>query len=160
MANKYRRVCEVEDGQLPNWCAQLPAVNASLNAVATVLLAGGWAAIRSGRQRLHKALMLSSFGVSVVFLGCYLAYHIGLHHYTGSHGKAFEGTGAIRAFYFTMLISHVVLAAAVPVLALMAIYHGLKANWPRHRRIGKIALPIWLYVSITGVGIYFMLYGV
>lgn len=148
------------DGQLPDWCAQLPAVNASLNAVSTVLLASGWIAIKQGQQKTHKALMLGSFAVSIVFLGCYLTYHAGLHYYTGSHGKAFEGVGLIRTFYFAMLISHVVLAASVPVLAIIAIYHGLKANWPRHRRLGKIALPIWLYVSVTGVGIYFMLYGI
>lgn len=144
--------------ELPEWCARLPAINAGLNSLATVLLTTGWFAIRRGRSKDHRLLMLSAFGTSVLFLGCYVTYHVGLHVYTGSHGKTFAGTGWIRSFYFLMLVSHVVLAATVPFLAVTAIYYGMRKNWRRHRQIGKITLPVWLYVSITGVGIYYMLY--
>lgn len=144
--------------ELPGWAAILPTVNASLNGLATVLLVLGFVLIRKGKRDAHRNVMLTSFGVSVVFLLCYLAYHAALHHYTGEHGKAFEGTGVIRAVYFSILISHVLLAAVVPILALMTIYRGLKANWPGHRKIAKITFPIWLYVSVTGVVIYLMLY--
>ena len=143
---------------LPGWCTALPAVNASLNLLATILLVIGWRLIRSGKRDAHRNVMLSAFAVSVVFLGCYLVYHAGLHHYTGSHGKKFEGAGAARVAYFALLISHVLLATIVPVLAILTIVRGLRADWERHRRIAKITFPIWLYVSITGVVIYLMLY--
>jgi uncharacterized membrane protein YozB (DUF420 family) len=102
--------------------------------------------------------MLFAFGTSVAFLGCYLTYHFALSHYTGTHGKPFEGTGGARMVYYTILISHVILAAAVPMLALLTISRGLKEQWPAHRRIARITFPIWLYVSVTGVIIYGMLY--
>lgn len=148
----------VTASELPEWCARLPAINAGLNSLATVLLAAGWYAIRSDRKRSHQFLMLAAFTTSILFLGCYVTYHAGLHFYTGSHGKPFAGDGWVRLFYFVMLISHVVLAATVPFLAVAAIYHGMRKSRDVHRRIGRIALPIWLYVSITGVGIYYMLY--
>jgi protein SCO1/2/putative membrane protein len=143
---------------LPDWVRLLPAVNASLNGLATVLLVAGYAAIRSGRRETHKALMLSAFAVSIVFLGCYLAYHWGLHHYTGESGKKFAGVGWIRPIYFTILITHVILAAAVPVLAIITMVRGLREQWPAHRKIARITFPIWLYVSVTGVVIYGLLY--
>lgn len=144
--------------ELPDWLAALPTVNASLNALATFLLVFGFVLIKQGKRETHRNVMLTAFGVSVVFLICYLTYHFGLHHYTGERGKPFTGTGMIRGIYFAILISHVVLAAVVPILAVMTIYRGLKADWPRHRRIAKVTFPIWLYVSITGVVIYLMLY--
>ena len=143
---------------LPGWCAVLPAVNASLNMLATILLVIGWRLIRAGKLQAHRNVMLSAFAVSVVFLACYLVYHAGLHHYTGTHGKKFEGVGAARVAYFSLLISHVLLATIVPVLAILTIVRGLRADWERHRRIAKITFPIWLYVSVTGVVIYLMLY--
>uniref|UniRef100_A0A7C2NT54 DUF420 domain-containing protein n=1 Tax=Schlesneria paludicola TaxID=360056 RepID=A0A7C2NT54_9PLAN len=143
---------------MPDWVASLPAVNASLNAAATVLLVAGLAAIKRGHRDRHKRLMLTAFATSIVFLGFYLVYHAALHHYTGESGRKFTGAGIIRPIYFTILISHVILAAAVPVLACLTIYRGLKQQWDGHRRIARITFPIWLYVSVTGVVIYGLLY--
>lgn len=137
---------------MPTWVEWLPTVNASLNGLATVLLIAGYVLIRRKQAEAHKRVMLSAFGVSVVFLVCYLVYHA----YAGS--KSFQGTGFIRPVYFIILISHIVLAAAVPVLAAMTIYRGLKSQWDRHRKIARVTFPIWLYVSVTGVMIYGMLY--
>lgn len=141
--------------ELVRW---LPAVNASLNGLATVLLLSGYVAIKRRRIQLHKSLMLSAFATSILFLGCYLTYHWALHSLTGEAGKKFTGVGIIRPIYFTILITHVVLAAAVPVLALITIYRALKQNWAAHKRIAVITFPIWVYVSVTGVIIYGMLY--
>jgi protein SCO1/2/putative membrane protein len=143
---------------MPDWVAALPAVNASLNGLATVLLVAGYVAIRQKRVHTHKQLMLTAFSTSIAFLACYLVYHAALHQYTGESGKKFLGTGPIRPIYFTILITHVTLAAAVPVLACLTIYRGLKGQWDRHRRIARITFPIWLYVSVTGVVIYGLLY--
>lgn len=156
--NAAEKAATNEEGDLPPWAARLPATNAMLNGLAAILLMMGFTAIKAGRQRLHKQLMLTAFGVSVLFLACYLTYHQALHHYTGTHGKSFEGTGVIRTVYFTVLISHVVLAALVPVLAIVTIVKGLRARWESHRRWAKVTFPIWLYVSVTGVIIYWMLY--
>ena len=136
----------------PPWVRQLPAVNATLNAIATVLLLLGYVLIRQKKVSAHKACMLSAFATSIVFLGCYLTYHF----YAGS--KHFEGSGIVRPIYFVILISHIVLAASVPVLAVLTIRRGLRAEWPQHRRIARVTFPIWLYVSVTGVIIYLMLY--
>lgn len=136
----------------------LPAVNAALNSLATLLLIAGYVAIKRGQRDLHRNLMLTAFGTSVLFLVCYLTYHAGLHHYTGSSGKKFEGTGLIRPIYFTILISHVLLAVPVAGMACLTIVRGLQADWVRHRRIARITYPIWLYVSVTGVVIYGLLY--
>lgn len=143
---------------LPDWAATLPTVNALLNSLATALLVAGFVLIKKNKRDAHRNVMLTAFGTSVVFLGCYLVYHFALHHYTGTHGKAFPGTGAARVVYLAILISHVVLAAVVPVLAIITIVRGLNADWERHRKIAKITFPIWLYVSVTGVVIYLMLY--
>jgi protein SCO1/2/putative membrane protein len=133
-------------------------VNAALNSLATVLLITGWVHVRRGRVIAHKRIMLSAFGVSILFLACYLLYHFALHQYTGSSSRKFAGTGPIRSVYLAILGSHVVLAAVVPILAIVTIRRGLRADWPRHRRIARITFPIWLYVSVTGVIIYGMLY--
>ena len=143
---------------MPDWVAALPTVNASLNALATVLLIAGYVAIKRRRNYLHRNLMLSAFGTSIAFLVCYLLYHAALHHYTGESGKKFAGVGIVRPIYFTILISHVLLAAVVPILALMTIVRAWRQQWAAHRRIAKITFPIWVYVSITGVVIYGMLY--
>lgn len=131
---------------------QLPAVNAALNALATVLLVCGWLLIKARRERAHKAVMLSAFGVSIAFLTCYVIYHVQV----GS--VRFAGPSAVRAVYLVILATHVVLAAVVPVLAIITIYLGLKDRRAKHRRIARWTLPIWLYVSVTGVVIYVMLY--
>ncbi|MCA9070378.1 MAG: DUF420 domain-containing protein [Planctomycetaceae bacterium] len=137
---------------MPEWVKWLPTINASLNGLATVLLVVGYLLIRRKQTEAHKRVMLSSFGVSVAFLVCYLVYHA----FAGS--TKFEGTGLIKYLYFFILITHIVLAATVPVLAAITIYRGLKSQWDRHRRIARVTFPIWLYVSVTGVMIYGMLY--
>ena len=136
----------------PDWVLFLPTVNASLNGLATILLCVGLALIKAGKRDAHKAVMLTAFVVSCLFLGCYLTYHAHVI------SRSFGGTGPIRYVYYSILITHVVLAAAVPVLALRTIYLGLKQRWDAHRRIAKVTFPIWLYVSITGVVIYGLLY--
>ena len=130
----------------------LPAVNATLNATAAVLLATGYLLIRSGRREAHRKVMLTAFGVSIAFLICYLVYHAQV----GS--VRFQKTGFIRPVYFTVLISHTVLAATVPFLAIFTLRRALKGQFPRHRRLARWTLPIWLYVSVTGVVVYWMLY--
>ena len=144
--------------RLPRWAARLPATNAMLNGLATILLLVGFMAVKAGNIPLHRRMMLYSFGVSVAFLACYLTYHFALHHFTGEHGKKFDGSGPIRTIYFAILISHVALAATIPVLAPWTIYRGLKGEIARHRRLARFTFPIWLYVSVTGVIIYGMLY--
>lgn len=146
------------DLSLPHWVTVLPSVNAGLNSLATVLLLAGYVLIRRGKRDVHRNVMLTAFGVSIAFLACYLVYHFALQHYTGESGRRFPGTGAVRVLYLSILFSHVLLAIAVPVLALKAIYRGLKSDWEGHRRVARIAFPVWLYVSVTGVIIYFMLY--
>ena len=143
---------------VPGWILRLPAVNASLNGLATVLLFAGWVLIKSHKPAAHKAVMLTAFGVSAAFLTCYLIYHFQLHHYTGSGSREFQGQGAIRLVYFPMLISHILLAIGVAVLAPATISLALRSQWDRHKRLARATFPIWLYVSVTGVIIYFMLY--
>jgi uncharacterized membrane protein YozB (DUF420 family) len=132
--------------------SDLPAVNASLNALSTCLLIYGYTLIRSGKREQHKRVMLSAFGVSVIFLVCYLVYHynVGSVKYTGQ--------GILRPIYFTILITHIVLAAAVPVLAILTLWRAFQERFDKHRKIAKITFPIWLYVSVTGVIVYLMLY--
>lgn len=137
---------------LPLAVHPLATTNAVLNAVATVLLAAGWVFIRRGNVRAHRAAMVAAFVVSAVFLVSYLTYHA----MAGS--VKFQGQGGVRIVYFAILVSHVILAAAVPVLALRMFFLAWKSRWEAHRRLGKITLPIWLYVSVTGVVIYAMLY--
>lgn len=130
----------------------LPAVNAGLNAVAAVLLVIGWVLIRRGRIRAHRAVMLAAFACSILFLASYLVYHAQV----GSVG--YQGTGLIRTVYFAVLLTHTVLAAAVPFLAVLTLTRAFRRHFPRHRAIARWTLPIWLYVSVTGVVIYWMLY--
>jgi protein SCO1 len=154
-----RRAAEEEEPPAaPQWVLRLPAVNASLNALATLLLTGGYLLIRAGRREAHKTAMLLAFVTSCLFLACYLAYHIALKQYTGSGSRKFPDVGLVRVIYLTILTSHVVLAAAVPVLALRTIYLGLQERWSAHRKLARFTFPIWLYVSVTGVIIYWLLY--
>ncbi len=135
--------------------ADLPAVNALLNATATVLLVSGYVLIKRRRERAHKAAMLSAFVVSILFLTCYVVYHM----QPGSlHSTRFSGPPAVRYVYLGILVPHIVLAATVPVLAGATIYFGLRDRRAAHRRLARWTLPIWLYVSVTGVIIYWMLY--
>ena len=130
----------------------LPALNATLNAIATVLLTAGWALIRQGRRDAHRRCMLSALGVSAAFLTSYLIYHFNV----GS--VPFQKQGTIRTVYLTILFTHIVLAAAIAPLVLMTLSRALSARFDRHRRIARWTLPLWLYVSVTGVVIYVMLY--
>jgi uncharacterized membrane protein YozB (DUF420 family) len=130
----------------------LPAVNASLNALAAVLLMIGYALIRARRIEQHRRVMLAAFATSALFLACYLAYHAQV----GS--VRFTRQGYVRPIYFTVLITHVVLAAAVLPLALVTLSRGLRNRVDAHRRIARWTLPIWLYVSFTGVLVYVLLY--
>jgi protein SCO1 len=143
---------------VPGWVLVLPHVNGSLNALSLVLLLGGFALIRNGRVRAHRRSMLTAFAASTIFLACYLTYHFALHHYTGSGSRAFAGTGLVRGVYLTILVSHIVLAFFVPILALGMIYLAVKGRFVWHRRLGIVAFPVWVYVSATGVIIYAMLY--
>ena len=130
----------------------LPALNATLNAISFVFLVTGYVFIRRGRVPQHRACMLAAFACSVLFLISYLVYHAQV----GS--VRFQGTGTVRTFYFAVLLTHTVLAAAVPPLALITLVRALRQRFDRHRAIARWTLPIWLYVSITGVVVYWMLY--
>ncbi len=130
----------------------LPALNASLNALAAVFLVAGFALIRLRKRGAHRVAMLAAFGCSIAFLISYLYYH----SQVGS--VRFQGTGGIRTLYFTVLISHTILAALVPFLAAATLYRALRERFAHHRAIARWTLPIWLYVSVTGVAIYWMLY--
>jgi len=137
----------------------LPAVNATLNGLAGILLAFGYALIkRRRRETAHKRVMLAAFGTSVVFLVCYLTYHTLMQTHEGVAGRKFTGPEPLRTIYFAILISHVILAAAVPFLAIAVIRFGYRNDRPRHVRWAKITFPIWMYVSVTGVVIYVLLY--
>ena len=132
--------------------ADLPAVNASLNALATVLLATGWVLISQGKVEQHRRCMLAAFATSSLFLASYLVYHFNV----GS--IAFTGQGPLRILYFTILISHIVLAIVILPMALITLARALRTQFAAHRRIARWTLPLWLYVSITGVIVYIMLY--
>ena len=130
----------------------LPALNATLNATAAVLLIIGRLLIRARRREAHRRVMLAAFATSILFLVSYLVYHFNV----GS--VRFQKTGSIRTVYLTILLTHTVLAAAVPFLAVITLRRAWAARFDQHRRIARITLPIWLYVSITGVVVYWMLY--
>ncbi|HEV3060579.1 MAG TPA: DUF420 domain-containing protein [Vicinamibacterales bacterium] len=130
----------------------LPAVNASLNAISGVLLLVAYAFIRARKIEQHRNVMIAAFVSSSLFLACYIIYHAQV----GS--VRFPRQGFVRPLYFTILITHVTLAAAVPPLAIITLSRGLKARYRQHRRIARWTLPIWLYVSVTGVLVYVLLY--
>ena len=130
----------------------LPAVNATLNATSAILLTIGWLLIRARRREAHRKVMLAAFATSILFLISYLVYHFNV----GS--VRFQQTGAIRTIYLTILLTHTVLAATVPFLAVITLRRAWAARFDQHRRIARITLPIWLYVSVTGVVVYLMLY--
>jgi uncharacterized membrane protein YozB (DUF420 family) len=132
----------------------LPAVNATLNGLAAVLLITGYTLIRQGKVNAHHKMMLAAFTVSCVFLVCYLVYHWNV----GS--VKFDKSGWVRIVYLWILGTHTILAATVPVLAIITLRRALKAQYERHRAIAKWTFPIWLYVSVTGVVVYVLLYHV
>ena len=130
----------------------LPALNAALNSTSAVLLVIGYRLVRQRRLDAHKKVMLAAFAVSALFLVSYLVYHFNV----GS--VKFRKTGPIRTVYFTILISHTILAAAVAPMAIVTLYRAWTNQLEKHRRLARITLPVWLYVSLTGVVVYSMLY--
>lgn len=132
--------------------SDLPAVNATLNATAAVLLSIGWILIKRGRWTAHRAVMIAAFCTSALFLISYVTYHAQV----GS--VRFTKTGAIRTVYFTILLTHVTLAVAIVPMALVTLSRGLSKRFDRHRAIARWTLPLWMYVSVTGVVVYLMLY--
>jgi uncharacterized membrane protein YozB (DUF420 family) len=133
----------------------LPALNACLNATTTVLLLVGYAAIRRRQVKVHVPCMLGALGVSAMFLTSYVYYHFVVRR---GQPTPFLGEGWIRPSYFALLFSHMVLAAVTLPMALYTAYLALRGNFARHRRLARWTLPIWLYVSVTGVIVYWMLY--
>ena len=132
--------------------SDLPALNATLNGISALLLVYGYVLIRRRQYERHRRVMLAAFTVSGLFLLSYVVYH------ANAGSRPFPGTGLIRGIYFAILITHVVLAAAILPLALVTTARGLRSQFDRHVRIARWTLPIWLYVSVTGVVIYLMLY--
>ena len=132
--------------------SDLPTVNATLNTISTVLLTIGFLMIRRRKIIAHRNCMIAAFVVSGLFLTSYLIYH----YHAGS--TPFEGTGWIRSIYFAVLIPHIILAATILPLALITLYLALRKRFAKHRRIARWTLPIWLYVSVTGIIVYWMLY--
>ena len=132
--------------------SDLPLVNASLNAIATVLLTVGYICIRRRRIAAHRAAMVAAFATSVLFLISYVTYHA----HAGS--RPFPGQGPVRVVYFVILITHIVLAATIPPLAGVTLWRAYRRRFDRHMKIARWTLPLWLYVSITGIVVYWMLY--
>jgi len=130
----------------------LPALNALLNTTSAVLLAAGYRLIRQGRREAHRMAMTAALAASALFLASYLVYH------AQAGSVKFTKTGWVRPVYFTILISHTVLAACVAPMALVTVWRAWKGRFERHRRLARITLPLWLYVSVTGVIVYLMLY--
>lgn len=130
-----------------------PALNASLNALSALLLAGGYAAIRAGKMEVHKRFMLSAFWVSVVFLASYVIYHIRVKQVV-----LFQGQGWIRPVYFTLLTSHTILAIVIVPMILITLRRAWLQKFDKHRLIARWTLPLWFYVSVTGVIVYLMVY--
>jgi uncharacterized membrane protein YozB (DUF420 family) len=128
------------------------ALNATLNGTSAILLAAGYAAIRSGKRALHKKLMLSAFAVSTVFLVSYLVYHYRVGH------VAFQGHGWIRSVYFALLASHTILAIVIVPLILITLRRAWLGRFHKHRLIARWTLPLWFYVCVTGVIVYLMVY--
>ena len=132
--------------------SSFPALNASLNAACAALLLTGWVLIKTGRREAHRWAMVSAFACSAVFLACYLWYHF----HAGS--VRFQKTGPIRTVYLTILLTHTVLATAVLPVILRTLFLAAKGRFEEHRRWARWAFPVWLYVSVTGVTVYWMLY--
>jgi uncharacterized membrane protein YozB (DUF420 family) len=137
---------------MTEYISYLPHLNAILNATCALLLFSGYSFIRAGRVAAHRTCQMAAVVVSVIFLASYLTYHY--HH----GATRFAGAGLARPIYFTILISHTILAIVIVPLVGVTLYRALKADFVRHRKIARLTLPLWLYVSITGVIVYLMLY--
>lgn len=136
----------------PMTVQDLPTVNATLNSIAGAFLLFGYIAIKQGKEELHKKLMVSALVVSAAFLTCYLIYH---YHVPS---KKFPDLGWIKTVYFLILFPHIILAAVMVPMILKTFWHAYRGEWEKHKKIAKITFPIWMYVSVTGVIVYFMLY--
>ena len=134
--------------------SDLPAVNASLNSISTIFIATGWYLIRRGRWRPHVACMITAVVSSTLFLVGYVIYHA----HVGERSTQFTAQGPVRYFYFAMLISHILLAFITLPLVILTLIPVFRRRWERHTRIARWTMPIWLYVSVTGVLVYFMVY--
>lgn len=145
--------------QVPSWVFDLPPTNATLNALCTVLLITGWVCIRRDKKRAHIVVMVTALLTSVAFLSCYLTYHTVLHRYAGDASIRFTYQGSIaRPIYFAILLTHVVLAAVNLPMIILTVVPAIRRRFDKHRRLARWTLPIWLYVSVTGVLVYLMLY--
>jgi putative membrane protein len=136
----------------------LPPVNATLNGLSTCFIIAGWTAIRMERKLTHIACMLTALVFSTAFLACYLTYHFGLLSAVGEGSVRFTHEGWVRPLYYGILIPHVLLAFTILPLVIITVIPALRARFAWHRKMGRFTMPIWLYVSITGVIVYFMLY--
>ena len=137
---------------MPYYISELPHLNALLNATSAVLLLAGYTFIRRNRVRAHRNCQVSALATSTLFLASYLTYH---YYHGATH---FPGQGVMRPIYFTILISHTILAIAIVPLVIVTFRRALRGDFERHRRIARWTLPLWLYVSITGVVVYLLLY--
>ena len=137
---------------ISDYISYLPHLNACLNGTSALLLFSGYSFIRSGNVAAHRTCQISALAVSILFLASYLTYHY--HH----GATRFQGTGLARPIYFTVLTSHTILAMVIVPLVVLTFYRAFRQDFVRHRRIARITLPLWLYVSITGVIVYLMLY--
>ena len=136
----------------PEFISYLPHVNACLNGTSFLLLLTGYRFIRARNIGAHRACQIAALCVSLLFLASYLTYHF--HH----GATRFQGTGIVRPIYFSILLSHTILAIVIVPLVILTFYRAFRNDFSRHRRIARITLPLWLYVSITGVIVYLMLY--
>jgi len=143
---------------VPQWLSRLPGVNAALNLLATCCLVGGYLAIRQGNRRAHGAAMISALVTSACFLACYLTYHFGLKQFTGASSQPYRGPESLRLLYYCILVPHILLAPVATGLALASAWQAYRRNWAKHRKLARFTFPIWLYVSVTGVIIYLMVY--
>jgi putative membrane protein len=132
--------------------SDLPAINATLNGASALLLVAGFVAVRKRRIDLHRRLMLSALGMSILFLLSYLYYHY------NAGTTRFTAGGWVRTVYFVILISHTVLAMVIVPLVIVTLFRAFRDDFERHKRIARITLPLWLYVSVTGIAVYLMLY--
>ena len=136
----------------------LPHVNALLNATSGIFLITGYVLIRRRRIKAHRRIMIAAFIASIIFLISYVLYHSLLAYYLGQGPTKFKGEGMIRPVYFFILITHTFLAIIIVPFVIITLRRGLKGNYDKHRRIARWTFPLWLYVSVTGVIIYFVLY--
>jgi uncharacterized membrane protein YozB (DUF420 family) len=140
---------------IPEWTTNLPTLNAVLNSVCALLLLNGYRLIRQGKREAHRRSMLAAFTTSTLFIISYLTYH----YFARATPFGHEGTW-LRTFYFSVLLSHTVLAVLAAPMAIWTLVLGLRGDFDRHRRLARVAFPVWLYVSVTGVIVYVMLYQV